>query len=81
MGWTSRVIGFDSQRWLGLFLFTNVSEWLSLKKHRDNFIFTFHSFQPGCDANDSPPPNSEVKNMWSYTSTPSYIFVVWPSEN
>jgi hypothetical protein len=26
--------------------------------------------RPGRDADHSPPSNSEVKNVWSYTSTP-----------
>jgi hypothetical protein len=25
----------------------------------------------------SPPPSAEVKNVWSYTSTPPYVFMVW----
>jgi hypothetical protein len=26
--------------------------------------------QPGCEADDSPPSSAEVKNAWSYSSTP-----------
>jgi hypothetical protein len=26
--------------------------------------------QPGCEADHSPPSSAEVKNAWSYTSTP-----------
>jgi hypothetical protein len=26
---------------------------------------------PGCEADHSPPSSAEVKNAWSYTSTPS----------
>jgi hypothetical protein len=33
--------------------------------------------RPGREANHSPPSNGEVKNRWSYTSTPFYIFVAW----
>jgi hypothetical protein len=28
-------------------------------------------------ADHLPPPSVEVKNMWSYTSTPEYVFMVW----
>jgi hypothetical protein len=33
--------------------------------------------RPGREADHSPPPSAEVKNAWSYTSTPPYIFMVW----
>jgi len=33
--------------------------------------------QTGCEADHSPPSSTEVKNAWNYTSTPSYIFMVW----
>jgi hypothetical protein len=29
------------------------------------------------EADHSPPPSAEVKNVWSYTSTPSYVFMTW----
>jgi hypothetical protein len=29
----------------------------------------------------SPPSIAEVKNAWSYTSTPQYLFMVWCSEH
>jgi hypothetical protein len=32
---------------------------------------------PEHEADHSPPSNTEVKNAWSYTSTPSYIFMWW----
>jgi hypothetical protein len=31
----------------------------------------------GRDADHSPPSTAEVKNMWSYTSTPQYVFMAW----
>jgi hypothetical protein len=31
----------------------------------------------GCEANHSPPSRAKVINMWSYTSTPRYIFLAW----
>jgi hypothetical protein len=32
--------------------------------------------QPGHEADYSPPPGAEV-NVWSYTSTPLYVFMAW----
>jgi hypothetical protein len=33
--------------------------------------------RPGREANHSLLFNAEVKNAWSYTSTPQYVFMVW----
>jgi hypothetical protein len=33
--------------------------------------------RPGREADHSPPSNAEVKNAWSYTSTPQYVFMAW----
>jgi len=33
--------------------------------------------QPGREVDDSFPPSSEVKNVWSYTSILPYVFMVW----
>jgi hypothetical protein len=35
--------------------------------------------RPGREADHSPPPSAEVKNVWSYTSTPQYVFMAWCS--
>jgi hypothetical protein len=74
VGWTIGVLGFDFRRGLGIFLFTTVSrtalgptqppmQWvpgaLSLGVKR-----------PEREADHSPPSSAEVKNAWSYTSTP-----------
>jgi hypothetical protein len=32
---------------------------------------------PGREADSLPPSSAKVKNAWSYTSTPQYIFVAW----
>jgi hypothetical protein len=73
-GWTIGVLGFDSRRGLGIFLFITASrtdlgptqlpiQWvpgaLSLGVKR-----------PGREADHSPLSSAEVKNAWSYTSTP-----------
>jgi hypothetical protein len=33
--------------------------------------------RPGCEADHSPPSSAELKNAWSYTSTPQYTFMAW----
>jgi hypothetical protein len=32
---------------------------------------------PGSEADHSPPSSAEVKNAWSYSSTPYYVFMEW----
>jgi hypothetical protein len=31
----------------------------------------------GREADPSPPSSTEVKNAWSYTSTPQHVFMMW----
>jgi hypothetical protein len=33
--------------------------------------------RPKCEPDLSPPSNADVKDAWSYNSTPPYIFMVW----
>jgi hypothetical protein len=33
--------------------------------------------RPGGEVDHSPPSSAEVKNAWSYTSTPQYVFMAW----
>jgi hypothetical protein len=33
--------------------------------------------QLGCEADHSPPSSARVKNAWSYTFIPQYVFMVW----
>jgi len=33
--------------------------------------------RPGREGDHSPPSSAEIKNAWSYTSTPPYVFMVW----
>jgi hypothetical protein len=33
--------------------------------------------RPGREADHSAPSSAEVKNAWSYTSTPQYVFMAW----
>jgi hypothetical protein len=74
-------LGFESRQGLGIFLFTTVSrpaqrsiqltiQWvpgaLSLRVKR-----------PEREADHSPQSSAEVKNTWSYISTPPYVFMAW----
>jgi hypothetical protein len=33
--------------------------------------------RPGHEADHSPPSSADVKNAWSYTSIPQYVFMAW----
>jgi hypothetical protein len=33
--------------------------------------------RPRREASHSPPSNAEIKNAWSCTSTPPYVFMAW----
>jgi hypothetical protein len=33
--------------------------------------------RPASEADHSSPSTAEVKNAWSYISTPKYVFMVW----
>jgi hypothetical protein len=72
---------FDSRWELGIFLFTTVSrtalgpiqppiQWVP----RALFLGVK---RPRREADHSPPSSAEVKNAWSYTSTPQYVFMAW----
>jgi hypothetical protein len=48
--------------------------------HATSYIIgTWGSFpgvkRPGREADHSPPTSAEVKKMWTYTSTPPYVFM------
>jgi hypothetical protein len=74
MAWTIGVLVFDSPRGLGIFLFTAVSR-TALGPTQPPIqwvpgVLTLGVKQPRCEAEHSPPSSAEVKNAWSYTSTP-----------
>jgi hypothetical protein len=79
--WTIGVLGFDSRRELGIFLFTTVSETaLGPTKPPIQWVtgtFSLGVNRPGREADHSPPSSAEVKDAWSYTSTPQYVFMAW----
>jgi hypothetical protein len=77
----SSVLGFDSRRGMGIFLFTTGSrtvvgttqppiQWVP------GALF-LEVKRPRREADHSPPSSAEVKNAWSYTSTPQYVFMAW----
>jgi hypothetical protein len=77
-GWTIVVLGFDSRRGLGIFLFTTASRTvLRLTQPPIQWIpgaLSLGVKRPGREADHAPPSSAEVKNKWSYTSpnTPSW---------
>jgi hypothetical protein len=44
---------------------------------RGNGALSLGVTQPGREADHSPPSSAEVKDAWSYTSTPQYAFMAW----
>jgi len=77
MGWTIGILGFDSRLGLGISLFTTVSrtvlgptqppiQWVP------GALF-LEVKRPRLEADHSPPSSAEVKNAWSYTSTPPIL--------
>jgi hypothetical protein len=74
MGWTIGVLGFDSWRGLGIFLFTAVSS-MALGPTQPPIqwvpgVLPLAVKRPGREADHPPTSSAEVKNTWSYTSTP-----------
>jgi hypothetical protein len=72
--WTIGVLGFDSRRGLGIFLFTTASRTaLGPTQPPIQWVLGALSLgvkRSGREADHSPPFSAEVKNVWSYTSTP-----------
>jgi hypothetical protein len=67
--------GLKSQQGLGIFLFTTTSR-LALGPTQPPIQWVSGALSleekwPGCEADHSPPPSAEVKNVWSYISTPT----------
>jgi hypothetical protein len=81
MDWTIGVLGFDSRRGLGFFLFTTASRTaLGPTQPPNQWVPGASSLRlkrPVCEADHSLPYSAELKNAWSYTSTPQYVFMAW----
>jgi hypothetical protein len=75
------VLEFDFRRGLGIFLFTTASR-MALVPPKPPIQWVPGALslgvkRPGREADHSPLSSAEVKNVWSYTSTPQYIFMAW----
>jgi hypothetical protein len=80
-GWTIGVLGFDSLRGLGIFLFTTASRMAlrptQLPIQREIGVISLGVKEPGRETDHSSPSSAEIKNVWSYTSTPQFVFMAW----
>jgi hypothetical protein len=75
----SKVLGFDSRRGLGIFLFTTACR-TALGPTQPSIQWVQGALsvglkRPGREVDHSPPPSTEVKNAWSHTSIPQCIFM------
>jgi hypothetical protein len=75
------VLGFDSWRGLGIFLFTTASRTaLGPTQPPIQWVLGALSLgvkRSGREAEHSPPSSAKIKNAWSYTSALQYVFMVW----
>jgi hypothetical protein len=74
--------GFESRQGLGIFLFTTASRPAFGPTQPPIQWVTWALFlglkRPGRETDYWPPSSAEVKNAWSYTSTPpQYAFMLW----
>jgi hypothetical protein len=80
-GWTIGVLGFDSRRGLGIFIFTIASR-TALGPTQPPIQWVPGALSLGVkrlgrEADHSSPCSADFKNAWSYTSTLQYVFMVW----
>jgi hypothetical protein len=73
MGWTIVVLGSDSRWGLGIFLFTTASR-TALGPTQPPIQWVPGALSLGV-TDHSPPSSAQVKNAWSYTSIPQYVFM------
>jgi len=78
-GWM--IGGSESREGLGIFFFTTASRpALGPIKFPIQWVSWAPSLglkRPGREADHLPPSNTKVKNAWSYTFTPQYVFTAW----
>jgi hypothetical protein len=81
MDWMIGVLGFDSLQGLGMFFFTIMFRTaLGPTQSPIQLVPGAVSLRVkwlGREADHSPPSSAEVKNAWSYTPLPQYIFMAW----
>jgi hypothetical protein len=79
MGWTIGVLGFDSQRRLGIFLFTTASRTAlgptHLLSNGYQWFFPWRLSGRGVKLTIHLHLVPRSKNEWSYTSTHQYAFM------
>jgi hypothetical protein len=79
-GWTIRVLGFDSRRGLGIFLFITASR-TALRPTQPPIQWVPGALSLGVKWPGREADHSNVvpmsKNVWSYTSTSQYVFMAW----
>jgi hypothetical protein len=70
---------FDSRRVLEIFLFDTASRPAmgTTAFYSMGAGVLSGSKASGREADRSPPSSVQVKNAWSYTSTPQYVFMAW----
>jgi hypothetical protein len=71
-------LGFESRQGLGIFLVSRPA--LGPTRPAIQWILEglyLRVKRPGSEADNSPPSSAKVKNAWSYTSTPQYVFMAW----
>jgi hypothetical protein len=77
----NNVLGFDSRRGLGIFLFTTVSRTALRPTHPpvqwEPGALSLGVRLPGLEADPSPPSSAEVKVCGAIPPLPQYIFMVW----
>jgi len=66
------VLGFDSRRRLGIFLFITASR----QAMGPALPLILEVKRPGREGGHSSPSSAEVENEWNYTSIPQYVFMV-----
>jgi hypothetical protein len=78
-GWS----GFESRQRPGIFFFTTASRpALGPTQPPVQLVpgaLSLGVKRPGREHDHSPPSSAEVKNAWSYTSTPQNAFIAWYS--
>jgi len=59
----------------GIFLFSTASRLVAWHNQRVSETLSLGVQRPGYEADHSPPSSVEVKNAWTYTSIPQYVFM------